>query len=101
MGKKLGARWMPGIPLIDPKFSHAPGGGRDAASAAAAAAGDEDMPKIDKDMALVLVLAQDSNVKLDRGNFSPLGIYVHLFARETALRLRLLINFDHKACFRL
>jgi hypothetical protein len=22
MGKKLGARWMPGVPLVDSKFSH-------------------------------------------------------------------------------
>ena len=64
MPKKLGARWMPGHSFLDdPRVSHVFANGANRSDS-----GEDDlagmMPQISKDMALVLVLAQDSNVKI-------------------------------------
>ena len=59
--KKLGARWVPGQPfLVNPKVSHA-------LAHKSALGGEEiELPMAQNGMALVLVLAQDPNVKVEK-----------------------------------
>lgn len=62
MLKKLGVRWMPGLPfLTEPKVSNAFHKGDDVRG------GQVFTLSSSKEMALVLVLAQDSNVKIEKG----------------------------------
>lgn len=66
MLKKLGVRWLPGLPfLTEPKVNHAFHRNEEGLGIAG--------PTLDisrsKEMALVLVLAQDSNVQIDKGRW--------------------------------
>ena len=73
MPKMKGARWVPGQPFLAPKVSNAiiaksnADGVEGSASAAAASGGGEHLEMVENGMALVLVLAQDPNVKIEKG----------------------------------
>ena len=74
MPKMKGARWVPGQPFLAPKVSNAinakssfEAGGGAAAAAAGESAAREQLEMVENGMALVLVLAQDPNVKIEKG----------------------------------
>ena len=68
MMKKLGVRWKPGLPFLDEqKVSHAfsrPGEPISGASFIGS-----------PDMALVLVLAQDPNIRIEKGELRALCVH--------------------------
>ena len=69
MPKMKGARWVPGQPFLAPKVSNAINAKSNADGGESGGGGGEQqqLEMVENGMALVLVLAQDPNVKIEKG----------------------------------